>query len=175
LRSGASGKTAELALLVAGLAIGGGLTFTLSYAYNVLTPRTVTTTLTENSIVVITVPTILSTTTGTAQIEATTTTCQWGGVSEYCEVSLGNTGTLGTATTGNCTMTYGGHTLDGYTGPTRASAVTPGAAQQLIPGGSATTYCQASSGAAAGAGASITGAIQLADGGEAVFSGNATS
>ena len=168
-------KTAGLVLLVAGLAIGAGLTFTLSYAYGVLTPRTLTTTETVDKIVVITVPSVVSTTSGSAVVAANATSCQSSGGNEFCEVSLVNSGTAGTATTGNCSLTFGGHTYVGYTGPTRSSAVPPGAAQQLIAGGSADVYCQASAGGAAGSGTEVTGNIALTDGVAATFSKTASS
>ena len=151
-----------------GLAIGAGLVFTLNYAYDVLTPHTAT------SIIVITVPTIITSTAVYAQIQATVTSCQWSGTHEYCEVVLENPGSLITATTGNCSLSYGSHTYAGYTGPTLGSAASPGAPQQLIAGGRTTSYCQASSGESAGAGEQVTGTILLADGGEAVFSAAAS-
>jgi len=169
LKAEGSRKTVGLALLVIGLAIGAGLAFTLSYAYGVLTPHTVT------SVVIITVPTIITSTAVYAQIQATVTSCQWSGTYEYCEVVLENPGSLVTATTGNCSLSYGGHTYAGYTGPTLGSAASPGAPQQLIPGGRAITYCQASSGESAGAGEQVTGTIPVGDGGEAVFSAAASS
>jgi hypothetical protein len=176
MRVGASGRSAGLALLVAGLAIGGALTFTLSYVYGVLTPRTETTTVTVNSIVIITVPTVItSTNSGYVQVDANVTSCQWSGSHEFCEVTLHNVGTLDTATSGNCSLNYGSYTFNGFTGPTRLSAASPGAPQQLIPGGTTTSYCQASAGEAAGAGVQVTGSIFLADGADALFTGTASS
>jgi hypothetical protein len=168
------GKSVGLAILVIGLAIGAGLVFTINYAYDVLTPRTITTTWTLTSFVVITIPGTITSTSSTAQIESGVTSCGWSGSSEYCEVSLSNTGTLVTATTGNCNMTYEGQTYRGYTGPTPGSASSPGAPQQLIPGKSVTTYCQASNGGKPVAGTQVTGTVFLADGGEAAFSGVAS-
>lgn len=167
-------KSAGLAILVIGLAIGAGLVFTLNYTYDVLTPRTITTTWTETSFVVVTIPGTLTSTTYFAQIQASVLSCGWSGSSEYCEVSLINSGNLVTSTTGNCNLTYSGQTNRGYTGPTLDSAASPGAPQQLVPGGTVGTYCQASSGGAAEAGAAVTGSIVLAYGVEAVFSGTAT-
>jgi hypothetical protein len=170
-----SSRTAGLALLVAGLAIGAGLVFTLNYTYDVLTPRTITTVFTMTSIVVITVPGPIKTTTGYAEVQTAVTTCLWSGTHEYCEVVLTNSGNLGTATTGNCSLSYGGHVYPSYTGPTLKSAISPGAPQQLIPGGSPTTYCEAFTGEAAGAGAQVTGTILLANGADAQFSAVASS
>jgi len=175
LKKGVSGKTTGLALVVIGLAIGAGLVFTLNFAYDVLTPRTITTTWTETSIVVITVPGTFTTTTSYAQIEANVTSCGWSGSHEQCEVVLKNFGNLGTATSGNCTLSYAGHAYTGFTGPTQASATSPGAAQQLIPGNSVTSYCQAATGGAAGTEAQVTGSILLADGVDVEFSGTASS
>jgi hypothetical protein len=175
LRKGAPGKFVGLVLLFMGLAIGAGLVFTLNYTYDVLTPRTITTTWTATSIVVITIPTVLTSTTVYTQIQASVTSCQWGGSHEYCDVVLKNTGNLGTASTGNCSLSYGGHTYSGNTGPTLASATSPGAPQQLTPGVSRTTYCLASTGQAAGAGVQVNGSILLADGAVASFSANASS
>jgi len=169
LKAEGSRRTVGLALLVIGLAIGAGLVFTLNYAFDVLTPHTVT------SVFVITVPTTITSTAVYAQIQATVTSCQWTGSHEYCEIVLENPGDLVTATTGNCSLSYGGHTYTGYTGPTLGSAASPGAAQQLIAGGKATAYCQASSGEPAGAGEQVIGAIPLTDRGEAVFSAGASS
>ena len=174
MNKGVPSRTVGLALLVIGLAIGAGLVFTLNFAYDVLTPRTLTTTWTETSIVVITVPGSF-TTAGQAQIEANVTSCGWSGTHEYCEVALTNTGNLGTATTGNCSLSYGGHSYPGYTGPTVASSTSPGAPQQLIPGKSPTVYCQASTGGAAGSSVLVTGKILLADGTSALFFGIASS
>jgi hypothetical protein len=175
LSRAAAGRSAALALLVIGLAIGAGLVFTLNYTYDVLTPRTITTTFVVTSFVILTMPALNTSTSGFVQIQASTTTCQWTGSHEYCEVDLRNSGNLVTATTGNCSMIYRGNTLAGYTGPTLATATAPGGPQQLIPGTTRTAYCQASTGGAAGAGTQVTGTILLANGGEAIFSGNATS
>lgn len=175
VNAASSGKTVGLVLLVMGLVIGAGLVFTLNYTYDVLTPRTVTTTWTKTSIVVITIPTVITSTTVYVQIQAAVTSCQWSSSREYCELSLNDTGNLGTATTGNCSLSYGSHTYAGYTGPSLGSAASPGSPQQLIPGGSTTTYCQASNGVAAGAGRQVTGTVALADGGEAAFSAVASS
>jgi hypothetical protein len=82
---------------------------------------------------------------------------------------------VGTATSGNCTLSYGGQTYGGYTGPTQASATAPGTPQQLIPKAAPTTYCQASSGGAAGAGTQVTGSILLADGAQVQFATAASS
>ena len=168
------GKSAGLALLVIGLAIGAGLVFTLNYTFDVLTPRTITTTWVETSFVIITLPATVTSSTAYAQISASVTTCQWSGSDEYCEVGLMNSGEAGTATTGNCSLTYGGKTYAGYTGPTLATAVSPGGPQQLIPGSNRTTYCQASTGGEAEAGEQVTGSIHLANGGEALFSATAS-
>lgn len=173
MKKGASGRSVGLALLVIGLAIGAGLVFTLNYTYDVLSPRTYTSIWTKTSIVVITIPGPISTSTGFVQISASVTSCQWSGSHEYCEVTLTNSGSLGTATTGNCSLNYGNQTYKGNTGPTLGSASSPGAPQQLISEGSATTYCQASVGGAAVAGSQVTGMILLADGGQAIFSGTA--
>jgi hypothetical protein len=157
-----------------GLVIGGGLVFTLNFVYDVLTPRTITTTWTETSIVVITIPSTI-TTTGYAQIEPSVTSCAWNGAHEFCVVVLKNFGNMGTATSGNCSLSYGGSTYAGYTGPTQASAAHPGAAQQLVPGSTVTTYCQASAGGAAGAAAQVNGSIALANGATVSFSTTASS
>jgi hypothetical protein len=175
LRARASSKTTGLALLVIGLTIGAGLVFTLNYTYEVLSPRTITTTWTETSIVVITIPTVITSTTVYVQIQASVTSCQWSGSHEYCEVVLKDSGNLGTATIGNCSLSYGSHTYAGYTGPTLTSAAPPGTPQQLVPGSSRTSYCQASSGGAAGAGTQLTGTVLLGDGAEVGFSADASS
>ena len=169
-----SGRSIGLSLLVIGLVIGAGLVISLNYIYDVLTPRTVTTTWVETSFVILTMPGTISSTTGYVQVQAIVTTCQWSGSHEYCEVALTNSGNMGMATTGNCSLTYGGQTHAGYTGPTLASATSPGGPQQLMPGGTRMTYCQASAGAAAGGGVDVTGVILLADGVEAVFSATAS-
>ena len=174
MQKGRSGKTVGLALLVIGLAIGGGLTFTFSYAYGVLSERTVTVTSTLTSFDIITIPTIITTTVGYAVVQANLTQCQGSGSGEYCEVVLTNTGSLLTATAGNCSLTYGGQTNGGYTGPTPDSAVSPGVPQQLIPGGTRVTYCVTANVGAAAPGAQVTGAIFLASGGKAFFSGAAS-
>ena len=172
----ATTKAAGLAILVMGLAIGAGLTFTLSFAYGVISIHTVTTTYIETSIVVITVPTFISTTTtASPRIQVSAASCEWGGAHEYCDVVLSNPGNLGTATTGNCSLTFGGQTYAGYTGPSEGSAVSPGYSQQLVPGGSPTVYCQASAGGAAGGGAQVTGSILLATGGDVPFNATASS
>ena len=174
MSKGVSGKSTGLALLVIGLVIGAGLVFTLSYTYDVLTPRTVTTTWVETSFVIITIPAPINSTASHAQIEASVTACQMSGSHEYCEVALTNSGDLGTATSGNCSLTYGGQTYAGYTGPTLATATAPGAPQQLISGATRTAFCQTSTGVAAGAGTQVTGSIFLADGNEAGFVGIAS-
>ena len=168
-----SRKRAELALLAIGLAFGAGLTVTLGFTYDVLTQRTVTTTYTMTSFVVITVPGTVTTTALYAQIQASVVSCLWSGSDEYCEVTLTNSGNLMTATDGNCSLTYSGQTYAGHTGPTLNSSASPGAPQQLIPGKSVAVYCQASSSGIAAAGAQVTGSISLSDGGAAVFSGTA--
>jgi len=160
---------------VIGLAIGAGMVFTINYTYVVFTPRTITTTWTVTSIVVITLPTVITSTMVYPQVQATTAACQWSGPLEYCQVVLKNSGNLGTATTGNCSLFYGGRSYDGYTGPTPASAVSPGAPQQLIPAASVTTYCQATTSEAAGVGVQVTGYVLLADGNDAFFSAIASS
>ena len=175
MKTGASRRTAGLAILVIGLAIGAGLVFTLNYTYVVLRPRTITTTWTVTSIVVITLPTVITSTMVYPQVQATGTACQWGGSQEYCQVVLKNSGTLGTATAGNCSLFYGGRSYEGYTGPTAASAVSPGAPQQLIPASSVTAYCQVTNSEAAGAGVQVTGYVLLADGNDAFFSAIASS
>jgi len=175
MRRGVSSKGIGLTLLVMGLVIGAGLVFTLDYAYDVLTPRTLTTTWTDTSFVVITVPGPVTTTTGYANVQASVPSCLWSGSHEFCEVVLTNSGNLGTATSGNCSLMYGGRIYSGYTGPTQASAASPGAPQQLVPGGTATTYCRASTTAAAGVGAQVIGSIFLADGASAIFTATAAS
>jgi len=175
LKPGGSNRAAGLAILVIGLVIGAGLFLTLDFTYDVLTPRTITTTWTVTSIVVITLPTVITTTTVYSRVNASATACQWSGSQEYCQVVLENSGSSGTATTGNCTLSYGGYSYEGHTGPTTASATPPGAPQQLIPGNSVTAYCQSVDGRAAGSGAQIIGFIPLADGTEASFSATASS
>jgi len=175
MKTGAPSRTAGLAVLVIGLAIGAGLAFTLNYTYVVLNPRTITTTWTATSIVVITLPTIITSTTVYPQVRVTSTQCQHSGSQEYCQVVLKNSGNLGTATTGNCSLFFGAHSYEGYTGPTPASAMSPGAPQQLVPGTPVTTYCQATTDEAASAGAQVTGFVLLADGNDAFFSAIAIS
>ena len=175
MQKGVSRRTTGVVLLVFGLAIGAGLVFTLSYTYDVLAPRTITTTWTKLSIVVITVPGAVTTSTGYVQIQASVTTCGWSGTHEYCEIVLNNLGTLNTATTGNCTMSYGSQSYTGYTGPTAATASSPGAPQQLVAGISRISYCQVSAEGAAGAGTQVTGSVILADGGSVEFVATASS
>ena len=169
-----SGRSVGLTLLVIGLVIGAGLVVSLNYVYDFLTPRTVTTTWVETSFVIMTMPGTTNSITVKVQVHANVTSCQWSGSNEYCEVALTNSGNLGTATTGNCSLTYGGQTHAGYTGPTLVGAISPGAPQQLIAGNTRTTYCQASAGGAAGAGDQVTGLILLADGTGAAFFGTAS-
>ena len=156
-----------------GMAVGAIVSLSVTYAEGGLGARTYTTTIffTTVSIYTIYTPSEVS----YAQITATVTSCQWGGSQEYCQVVVSNSGNLGTATTGTCVLNYGSNAYSGYTGPSLASAVSPGAPQQLVPGGSLTVYCQASAGIAAGAGTPMMGDFALADGGQAVFSANATS
>ena len=174
LSRGVSGRSVGLTLLVIGLVIGAGLVVSLNYVYDFMTPRTVTTTWVETSFVILTMPGTTNSTIAKAQVQANVTSCQWSGSHEYCEVALTNSGNLVTATMGNCSLTYGGQTNAGYTGPTLASAISPGSPQQLIPGSTRTTYCQASVGGAADAGAQVTGSILLTDGTRAAFSGTAS-
>ena len=175
MKTKVSGKTTGLILLVFGLIIGAGLVFTLNFTYDVLTPRTITTTWTMTSFVVLTVPGPVTTSTGYVVIQVSVASCVWSGSREYCEMVLNNSGTLGTATTGNCTMSYGTHTYEGYAGPTTTFASSPGAPQQLPPGSSRTTYCQTSAGVAAGAGAQVTGSVILAGGASVEFAATASS
>jgi hypothetical protein len=156
-----------------GMAVGALVALTVTYADGGLGARTFTVTRTFTTISLFTV--YVPSTALYAQITTTVTACQWSGSLEYCQVVVSNTGSLGTATTGQCVLNYGSHAYAGYSGPTLASAVSPGSPQQLLPGGSATVYCQASGGVAAGAGAQLTGTLTLSDGGEAIFSVNATS
>ena len=174
MSKGASGKSAGLALLVIGLAIGAGLVFTLNYTFDVLTPKTITTTWVETSFVTLTIPATTNSTSSHAQIEAILTSCQRSGSQEYCEIALTNSGSLVTATSGNCSLTFGGQLHEGYTGPSLATATAPGAPQQLMPEATRSTFCQASNGPAAGAGTQVTGTILLADGDELGFAGTAS-
>jgi len=172
MRIGVSPNTG-VALIVIGMAVGAVVSLTVTYAEGGLGARTFTTTSVFTTVSLYTV--YVSSEVSFAQITATVTTCQWGGSQEYCEVVVSNTGNLGTATTGLCVLNYGGNAYAGYTGPSLATAVSPGGPQQLVPGGSRTVYCQASAGVAAGAGTPLMGDFALADGGQAVFSTNATS
>ena len=165
--------TTGVALIVIGMVIGVVVAFTVTYAEGGLGARTYTVLVTLTSVSVSTVFT--SSGPSSALISATVTTCQWNGSQEYCEVDVSNSGNLGTATIGQCTMTYGGHAYTGYSGPTLPSAVSPGLPQQLIPGGSVTVYCRGSGGEAAGAGTPLIGGFPLADGRQAFFSANTTS
>jgi hypothetical protein len=175
MRTAMSGEATGAALLIVGLVIGAGLVLVVTYVNGGPTPRTVTVTTTETTILVYTLTNTFRTTASFVTVTATVTSCQWSGTHEYCEIVLSNTGNSNTATTGNCSMSYGSKTYVGYTGPTLASSVSPGAAQQLISGGSATVYCQASSGEAAGSGVMVNGTLSMGYGGVALFSGSASS
>ena len=181
MRRALSGQAMGAALLVVGLAIGAGLVYVTTYVNGVPT-KSVTLTTTQVSTSVTTQTTTETVTetnpfggsVGVAQVSATVTSCQWSGTHEYCEVGLTNSGSIDVATTGACSLDYGGQTYGGYTGPSLAAAVSPGASQQIVVGGSVTGNCQGSSGGAAVAGVQVTGTISLENGGEALFSGTAS-
>lgn len=162
-----------VALIVIGMVIGAGVALTVTYAEGGLGARTSIITRTFTSVSIVTMFTTSQVL--YAQITSTAIACKWNGSQEYCQVTISNSGNLGTATTGLCTLTYGGHAYAGYTGPTLATAVSPGLPQQLIPGGSVGVYCRGSGGEAAGAGVQILGTFPLANGGQTIFSVNATS
>jgi hypothetical protein len=75
---------------------------------------------------------------------------------------LTNSGNANTSVTASCSLTFGGHTLAGTT-----------SAQPTVPsGGTASVNCvgPATAGDFATAGSQVTGAVILANGGNALFS-----
>ena len=107
---------------------------------------------------------LFGTFTSTARVQASVTSCaQAAGVSpqdEVCNLILTNSGNANTATTGSCSLTFGGHT---YTGATAVGTIVPS-------GGSVAAVCTAGTAADPGAGAQVTGAVIMANGGNALFS-----
>jgi hypothetical protein len=162
-----SNQASGIALLAMGIVIGVSLVFVTTHLSAGAAPRTVTTTATHILIITQTVSVVQ--TVSYVHVSATVDSCQWGGTREYCEVVLSNSGNANTATSGTCSLTYGGQTFSGYTGPTLGSAVSPGAPQQLVPGDSPTVYCQGTGGGAAGAGVQVEGSVLLTNGDSVVF------
>jgi hypothetical protein len=170
-----SNQAAGIALLAMGIIIGVSLVFVTTHLSAGVAPQTVTVTATATHILIITQTVSVVETVSYVHVSATVDSCQWGGTREYCEVVLSNSGNANTATTGACSLTYGGQTFSGYTGPTLASAVSPGTPQQLIPGDSPTVYCQATGGGASGAGVQVAGSVLLVNGDSVMFSTTASS
>ena len=109
--------------------------------------------------------------TSTAQVQASVTSCtQVGagaGTGETCALVLTNSGNANTATTGSCSLTYGGHTWVGVIG---VATLTAGASNNAL-------ACDAHGAATqvgATSGSQVTGAVILANGGNALFSGTAS-
>jgi hypothetical protein len=176
MRKAMSNQMAGIALLIMGIAIGMGLVFVTTHLNGgPTTTRTVTVATTATHILIITQTVSAVQTVSYAPVSATVVTCQWNGAQEYCEMILSNAGNTNTATTGECSLTYGGQTFSGYTGPTIASAVSPGTPQQLVSGGSPTVYCQALGGGAAGPDVQVTESVLLANGADVMFYGTSSS
>jgi len=116
---------------------------------------------------------LFGTFTSTARVQASVTNCSWNTANEVCTLILVNSGNANTATTGSCSLTYKGATYGG-----ESSNVNPPVApvsQAVNSGGSPTVYCMGLTGAAAGAGTQITGSVILSNGGNALFSGTAST
>ena len=109
---------------------------------------------------------LFGTFTSTARVQASVTSCvQVAGPLEQCNILLTNSGNANTATTGSCSITFGGTTHAG----TIASGGTITAGSTL-----AGVTCTNTAGGAATAGSQITGSVILTNGGNALFSASAS-
>jgi len=112
---------------------------------------------------------LFGTFTSTAQVQASVTSCNYNVLkagAEACSITLTNSGNANTATTGACSLTYGGSS---YTGTVSGGGTVPS-------GGSlSNVLCYYTVGAGAGAGVQVTGSVILANGGNALFSATASS
>jgi len=106
---------------------------------------------------------LFGTFTSTAQVQASVTDCTYTAPNEVCTLVLTNNGNSNTATTGSCSLTYGGVT---YTGTTAVGAVNVG---------STAAACTVAGATDPGAGVQVTGSVILANGGNALFSATASS
>jgi len=103
-----------------------------------------------------------------AKFVTSNVTCDYDNIvagAEACQVTIQNLSGTTTMTTGSCSLTYGGATYSGeieFGGP-------------IGPGGDSTVECSHTAATGAGAGAEITGSIHLTNGGNATFSGMASS
>ena len=152
--------------MILGVLVGAGLVFGTLYATGSFSSRTVTETVTTTSILTITPSGVFV---GTAQVQASVTSCTAAAgpsAPETCELVLTNSGNASVAVTASCSLTFGGHTYSGTT-----------SAQPTIPaGGSASLNCVGpnAAGAFATPGIQVTGAVILANGGNALFSATAS-
>jgi flagellin-like protein len=113
---------------------------------------------------------LFGTFTSTARVQASVTSCVIHGAApgtgEDCNLVLTNSGNANVSPTGQCSVTYGGHTWSGTTATTALTAGTSG-----------TYVCTSSGGATqvgATAGSQITGSVILGNGGNALFSATAS-
>jgi hypothetical protein len=180
MKVGLSGQAGGVAFLVIGLVIGAGLVFVTTYlngGYHTESTTTTSTivssyttsefstyTLATTTTVTITNPTTII---GSAQVVASVVACNYNNMvsgAEACEVVLTNSGNANTATTGSCSLSYGGGTHEGE--------VTGGGT--VAAGSYLTVTCSYKVGSGASTGTQITGAIFLTDGDSALFSGTAS-
>jgi flagellin-like protein len=116
---------------------------------------------------------LFGTFTSVARVQASVTGCGANGASpneEACTLILTNSGNANTATTGICSLTFGGTT---YSGLLTNGGTVPSGGSLSSPAPTCTVNSAASH--LAGAGVQVTGSVILANGGNALFSATASS
>jgi hypothetical protein len=101
-----------------------------------------------------------------ATLSASVTSCAYATTSETCTLSVVNSGSTAVYPTG-CSLIYGGDTYSG-----NAELASP---TTSIQAGSATSVNCSATGRDPGAGTTVTGSLQLSDGGVVPFTGTATN
>jgi len=114
---------------------------------------------------------LFGTFTSTARVQASVTNCSHDGTTgEDCQVILTNSGNANTATTGACSMSFGGSTYSGHVADTVAHAIAGTNGVQPANAGSSPAYfCDVPNNQAT-SGQQVTGSVILANGGNALFS-----